>query len=517
MRALKTSITEIEEEIRLKRAALAEAATETEREVIGKEIQALNAQLAPLRSDFDGVAAGIDLEAYSEGDETAVNLGAEMEDFLRPIVTQLKEVTERPREIDELKKKIAYQTTRKDLAASALDHVSKLLSSATDPALISDLEAVQKTWQQRLEQAENNLNIAEFQLDSKRSEGGSVFRSLSSATADFFRTRGRNLLLALVGFVMVLSGLRFLHRLLHRLSPMRKRGRRSIAVRVIDIAYYGFTVVASTGVILVVFYVTDDWLLLGLALLFLAGIAWTGKRTLPLFYEQAKLMLNLGSVREGERVFYNGIPWKVESINVFTDLTNPALQGGRLRLPLRELVPLLSRPFEPKEPWFPCEEDNWVVLADETYGKVVSQTPEWVQIVQLGGSRKTYNTGDFIAQTPENLSTNYRINVIFGIDYGHQPISTTKVPKIFHQRLEAGLQDLVGEDNLLNLNVEFREAGASSLDYEILADFSGDAASRYKKLQRAISRICVDVCNENNWVIPFTQITLHQASAVDDG
>ena len=69
----------------------------------------------------------------------------------------------------------------------------------------------------------------------------------------------------------------------------------------------------------------------------------------------------------------------------------------------------------------------------------------------------------------------------------------------------------VGREGIRSLRVEFKEAGASSLDYEVLADFSGGMASRWNVLGRLIPRICVDVCNEQGWVIPFTQITLHQA------
>jgi hypothetical protein len=38
-------------------------------------------------------------------------------------------------------------------------------------------------------------------------------------------------------------------------------------------------------------------------------------------------------------------------------------------------------------------------------------------------------------------------------------------------------------------------------------------ASKLRNLERAIPRICVDVCNEQGWVIPFPQITVHQAEA----
>ncbi len=517
MRALKSAIADAEAELEGRRAALRDAATAGEQDGIGMEIQVLNERLAMLRADIEGVAVGIDLKAFTERKDADVNLGAEMQDFLQPIVTQLKEMTSRPREIEEVKNNISYYTKRKQLAAKAQQHLADLLSAAENPAVIAELETLQKTWRQRFEQAENNLAIVQFQLESKRAEKGTMIHSISEAASGFFRTRGRNLLIAVVAFLVVFTMLRLIHQYIHRLSPMRTRGHRSIAVRIVDITYYVFTFVASTGVVLFVLYVTDDWVLLGLALLVLAGLAWAGKHTLPLFYEQAKLMLNLGSVREGERVLYGGVPWRVEAINIFTDLTNPLLQGGRLRLPLRELVPLISRPFGSKEPWFACEEGDWVLLSDETFGKVVAQTPEWVQIVKLGGSRKTFTTADFIALNPENLSRNFRVRIVFGVDYQHQAICTTEIPKILRHKLKAALGEFVGEKNLHNLAVEFREAGASSLDYEVLADFEGAAASKYNKIQRLIPRLCVDACNENHWVIPFTQITLHQAPPAKRG
>jgi hypothetical protein len=62
-----------------------------------------------------------------------------------------------------------------------------------------------------------------------------------------------------------------------------------------------------------------------------------------------------------------------------------------------------------------------------------------------------------------------------------------------------------------SIKVEFQSAGTSSLDYVVLADFDGSLGSRYNFIKRRIQSICVDVCNDNGWVIPFTQITVHQA------
>jgi hypothetical protein len=59
--------------------------------------------------------------------------------------------------------------------------------------------------------------------------------------------------------------------------------------------------------------------------------------------------------------------------------------------------------------------------------------------------------------------------------------------------------------------VDFKQAASSSLDIEISADFSGDAASSYVHIKRIIQRVCVDVCTEKQWTIPFNQMTVHMA------
>jgi hypothetical protein len=103
--------------------------------------------------------------------------------------------------------------------------------------------------------------------------------------------------------------------------------------------------------------------------------------------------------------------------------------------------------------------------------------------------------------------------VVFGIDYRHQAISTGEVPDVFRNAIEKALVGAFEHENVKSVKVEFASAGASSLDYEILADFGGAVASRVNVIRRMIQRVCVDVCNERGWGIPFTQITLHQAGS----
>lgn len=146
--------------------------------------------------------------------------------------------------------------------------------------------------------------------------------------------------------------------------------------------YHALAFVVGAVAALVVLYTVGDWLLLGLGLITLLALLLAAKNGLPHYYTQARLILNLGEVREGERIVLNGLPWQVRSLNMVAELVNPALRHGVLRVPTADLTKLSSRPVEHGDLWFPCREEDWVLLADGTFGKVVMVTSEFVQVVQ---------------------------------------------------------------------------------------------------------------------------------------
>lgn len=491
------------------------------------EIDEIKSQIETLDQNFEELAAGTDLTNFSSrSDDEDIDLGGDMREFLSPIVSELKDLTSRPREIEALRRDTELLEDDRTKAQDALKNIRRLLriiraDPQSDPSgkLVLELSESENTWQTKLDQIDSNIEVLKIQLEGINKDSKSLFGTVREVMASFFRSRGRNLLFAVLAFFTVLFVFRLGHTALVKWSPLRKHERRSFYVRLLDVIYFSGSMVLALLAALAVLYSAADWVLLGLALLFLAGIVWTGKRTLPETYEQIKLILNLGPVREGERIVYEGVPWKVGQIGFYTDLTNDSLEGGRIRLPIRTLSGLHSRPFGHKEPWFPCEQGHWVVLGDGVFGRVVLQTPDWVEMVLLGGSRKTYTVLDFVALSPENLSRNFRVRSVFGIDYGHQEISTTEVPEVLQARIEKELLEssfVKDPDDLVHVSVEFSSAGASSLDYTVLADFRGGVAQNYNKIQRLIPRICVDVCNEQGWVIPFTQVTLHQAVVEGD-
>ena len=151
------------------------------------------------------------------------------------------------------------------------------------------------------------------------------------------------------------------------------------------------------------------------------------------------------------------------------------------------------------------------MLADGSFGQVIAQTPEQVQLKALGATR-TYRTAAFLEQSPRNLSQQgFSQSMIFGLDYQHQQHITTAIRDTFEQELTAGLRQTDIAPHLTSLSVEFSAAGASSLDFVIIAAFTGEAAGQYFKIQRLLQRLAVEACNKHQWVIPFNQITVHQA------
>ena len=479
-------------------------------------VELLEAKLTSLNADLESVATGQASTSESPPPAAPFNLQEELTDLLKPLIEEVKAATKSPRDVEELRTLIEGLKTQQKDSNIALERLRALSEKSNLPeGLAPSLNLLTTKWETRHQSVETALSVASFKLAELEASRGNLIDSLSDIFSNFFQTRGLNLLIAAGAAVSIWLILSWLRARVEKLPSFRKKKGRTFSSRAAGVLFIVGTTLAVLLAVLMVFYLAGDWVLLGLSLLLILGIVWAGKTALPRVFDQLKLMLNLGSVREGERVVINNVPWEVKRLNVFSEFTNPALEGGTLRLPIRDVLPLSSRPYSQKEPWFPCDPGDWVRLGDDLSGKVITQTPEWVQLILLGGSRKTFATADFIAENPESLAHNFRVRSTFGIDYAHQAICTTEVPKIFTKHLLTHLREEMGAENVVSVVVEFASAGASSLDYAILADFSGEVSAKNAKLQRSIQRLCVDVCNEQGWGIPFAQITLHNADQPD--
>lgn len=487
--------------------------TEFERGEAAGKIAALQVEFEALDAEFSRVAAGISLEDIGNTEIEPLDLNAEVKEVFRPLVQEFRDITSAPREAEDLRSEIEELKRRLAIIDDARDSLSDTFDEKNPQALKEALKRKAADLEAARQNVETELGIAEAKLTNLTEDGTTFVRSVSTMVQDFFRSRGLHLLMAALGSAFVVLMIRFVYKLIMKLSPKNVNQAKNFTGRLINLAYILISVIGGILAFILVLYLANDWLLLAIALLFLFGVAWAGKHTLPRFVEQSKMMLNLGSVRQGERIIYEGIPWEVQKINFYTSLVNKSLEGGLIRLPMRDLMPLHSRPNGARELWFPCQEDDWVILSDGTFGKVIHQTPDYVHIVKLGGSRKVIPTADFLELHPENISKNFRITVTFGIDYKHQDIAVSRVPAILEASIQRAFLEKIDKEQLFSLKVFFTSAAASSLDYRIVADFGGELAPRMNALRDLVQATCVETCNKNNWVIPFTQITVHQAES----
>ncbi|MBK1832857.1 hypothetical protein [Roseibacillus ishigakijimensis] len=486
-----------------------EPLAQQEIERLQKREAELAARLEENEKGFGELATGVRADELTTADEADLDPMDEVREILQPAIKAVKEATARPREIEMLRSREARLLEQAELAKQALARLSRWQGLQGHAA--EEVAELQEIWSSRQKDAEGQLAALAVQMDQQESEQGSILKPVSDALGNFFKGRGLNLLKAIGALAATWFLLRWLWRWLLRLPVLAKRDHGAFGWRLLELSAVVISGLLAAFASLMVLYYSGDWLLLTLFIVFIVGLGWTAKNTIPKTFEQTKMLLNLGPVRKGERLTFEGVPWEVGTIGIYTELRNCELTGGLIRMSIKRLSTLRSRPHEPSEAWFPTKTGDWV-LAGGSLGKVVMQTPEYVQVVRLGGARETFPTADFLSMAPINLCNSFRVTVTFGIDYAHQSISTTKVVATMKAKLANRIVDLLEDREHLNsLNVEFASAAASSLDYSVLADFKGAAAPRYNKLERGIQSLCVDICNEEGWNIPFTQITLHQA------
>jgi predicted nucleic acid-binding Zn-ribbon protein len=499
------------DELKKLRKELKSASNVEAKQELESRIEVERERISQLRENFRNILGGTEAAEYDGGEIGDISLQSQISELIQPFLGELRDATSRPRELDTLRKSLDVWTKRKQMADSVVARIDQVVAENPREALAKELESVRRLWSGRQADASGQLAVITSQIDDREREKQSVWDTLSGVFSRFFRSRGLNLLVAVLVGVAGFIGTRRGYLVLRRYSPVHRVGKGNLTGRISDLLAMGAAVLVATLGVLMVFYIRGDWLLLTLTLVLLIGAAWAGKTALPPYVEQLRMMLNLGSVRDGERVVHLGLPWKVSSIGVFTRFSNPNLQGGVMRIPIRDLMTMTSREADPKEPWFPTECDDWALLSDHTYGKVITQTPEQVVFLRLGGSMKTFTTADFLKQCPEKLSHGFRISCTFGIDYKHQADAAEKIPATLQHAVTVALVRDFGREAVRSIKVEFTAAAASSLDYRIIADFDGSLASKYQALQRRIQKLCLEVCNAQGWVIPFTQITLHQA------
>lgn len=495
------TIRQAEQDLDAQRKQLREANNDTERERIRGEMELLASNIESLQLAWEMWATGgVDLQLFAPKKEEKFDWRQEVQSVFEPVVVELRRLTERPRKIERLRAELSFYEQRLAAADAALQNIVDYRAKAPSPDLVGAFGGLESRWRKRHDEIQSRLALINLQLEELSAPNRPTEQRASEALKELVSGRFVNLLLAVLAASLTYGVLRMINRLYTWLITKRGQRRPFLA----RLAYLSFMLLSAVLALLAgmaVLYVRSDWILLGLLLIVLIGAALTLQRTLPAYIKEAKVLLDLGPVREGERVIYNGLPWLVQSLNMYSTLVNPLLRGGRLLLPVSILGTLVSRHYDENEPWFPTRENDFVLLSDGTYGSVLLQTPEVVQM-RVAGAVSTYPVAAFLSKNPQNLSLDgFTTTLKFGVDYQQQSVVADDVRKKLEDHIAAHLKESECGAHLKSLCVEFDEAASSSLNFLVTASLFGEAAESYGRICPLLQRLAVDACNANNWAI----------------
>ena len=503
------SINNREKELRLLEKKIKASTDQNFLKQAEQEAADLREIITDLKNQFIALAAdGAELYPAPKQPEQTFDWQEDLKTIAGPLLGQLKKITEHPRMIGEIETNISYWTSRETQLRHAIDNLNTALAQINNSKLRTEVGDLLKTAQSRYASAQQRIELLNGELSRLREEGNPIWTGLRQAGRTIAVSMGLHLFTALAAalalyYTVVLIGA------LPLLLLGRKRTRHYIFMeRVINLVKRLFGIILAIFVYMMMLYSLNEWMILGISLLLLAAVLMGVRNTIPQYLVEIRTLLNLGSIRQNERLVFAGIPWRINKLDVYTHLHNPLLDG-HLRVSLREICRLTSRPYHDDEPWFPTREGDFVIMDDGIFGKVIRQTPDIVEL-DYGGSIFTYTTARFLEGRPRNLSRNeFTLFESFGVDYSHQALITSVILPTYLQELQAALAASPFAQHNTYLNVEFDKANASSLDFRIVATFSSEAAQDFYRIKRFLQRASVEAANKHGWIIPFQQVTVH--------
>jgi len=476
------------------------------------QLQEMDAEIEQLSNAFELIALGdVDTAAFAATSNEPFNWQQELTEVAAPIVDSIKNVTEKSRQLGVLRDAVAKNKQQIRIANQAITTIDKQTElPITGPAL-EKLQGIRSSWEAQRQSIEDQLVTNEARFEILKQNEIPFSQRVRNGMRSFVLGRGLTLMLAvLAGFITWLL-MRAIWWVANNRFMTKNTRRKAVWFRLLSYSFALLTGVVMFIAFIAVLQVRQDTLLLAIALVLVVTAALGLRNYLPNYINETRLLLNIGPVREDERIMMNGIPWNVESINLQTVLRNPALNGV-IRLPIADIKHTTSRPYR-DDLWFPSERGDYILLPGDQFGQVLEQTPELVQIRVSGGMIKSLTASEYYAMPITNLSRGktFGIATTFGLDYSIQNESLGEVPKVLKSVVQEALTGIGQEKAAREVMVELNEAGASSLDYMIYATFPSENASDYYRFGRTIRQACVQACNENGWSIPYPQMVMHQA------
>ena len=436
----------------------------------------------------------------------------EAQELLGPAFDTIQRISERPRKIESLRKELQVYQEKLAITQLAIKNIEVVKSSTEFAYLMPDIEEF-------LGDATYNVNdlSQEFTLKIDR-----INRELSELTKDdqtllgaatelskeFFSNKGKHLGIAFLLFVFTMWLLTVLKNIV--ILKMLKKGTVVWIYKPIHALYGLITFIFALSVSITSLYIMGDWVLVTIIVLMISAVLWGSKSYIHKYLAEGRLILNLGTIKEGELVIFRGIPWKVKNINFVTIFENEYLDSSIIRIEIAQIFHMHSRKILPNEQWFPTRTSDWVILSDGTYGQIKSQTVEQITIEIEEGERKYFTTQDYLNLRPSNLSHGFSLNILWNLDYNIQDQLLDSIIPRLREKLKNELESLKIQAKKFSL--DFHSAGTHSLNLLINVKFHGNQAYQKHKLERQLNEMMLRISTQENLNIPFEQIAIHQNS-----
>ena len=467
-----------------------------------EEINLLRTRADTLYSDFIMLVTGVDRNKLFPKREKQTNWNRDIQDIFAPLIVQLKQVTERPRQMEMLRSQIGFYEVLLPQIKSAVQRIEVLKKNVTQETTSKKILALETTWKEHEKEYVSKLGTARqqlFQLEKNKMSFLQVMEYLFEAV---FKQRGTNMLYAFGAFIITFLICYLFRLVIRELNPLNRSPKFMFLGNLIDVLLYVISFIIATTVMIAVLYVYGNWLVLGMITLILLGIIWAAKSTLPKFVEQIKLLIGFGSVRQGERITMDGIPYEVLSVGIYSYFENPLLQSATLRFPLKDLVNMRSHPCDRSEPWFPCKEGDYLLMdgPQPVWRKVVLQTPNAIKF-EWFGMFETVQTASFLKRNIFNLSEGpFWVQFELELGYNHRR-DVDDICQKLRKITSTELKETPFAGLMLAPWIDFDDFGNSSLVFRYWVQMRKQAAKSYPAIQRTLKKIALKAANKYDFEI----------------
>lgn len=477
----------------------------------------LNQQKRNFEKMFEKTALGgleVDLYDVADSEEEEIlhyDWQKELIKIVQPVFSSLQNLTESQRKRDFIR------TTRAELEQNlisiddALTHLDELDKSRLSEASLKQLKKIHNSWEIKRSYYANQLELINLQYREIEKEG-SLHERVIQGVWSFVTNEGKILLFSLGTFFGLLYLFSWVLRKIvarheRKVQSQYHVNKTTLAWRITLLLYEIFSFIISFAALLVILHSSGDMVLFGFAILIILAMAISLRNSIPAYFKRLRTFLNMGLAREGERVIYQGIPWEIEHINLYSVfLLNPLLDNGRIRLTIDCLENMVSRDVPHDEAYYPTVSGD-TVLIDSVYAKVVRQTPETIYLDSYG-TLFEYGTDEFAARKPMNLTAGYIASTQFVLDRSHHSDDIDLMILQLKEMVEEQLAKDPSCEAFANaVYSNFREINLyGDLVFGMSISMGANAEGYYYAIPRLLQRSGVAAAERFGWKLPEKSI-----------